>query len=328
MSVVRRIPAPVLTAIVVLIGCVIGLGILEGTARFLWKAPWYERLLAYQRKVQTYNYKKNRWGMRDDSPIGPKQAGTKRIFMLGDSFTFGLGVPEDEVIFPELLEQRLKARTFTSAPAGVELMNAGEPGTLTGDWVDTWNHVGVEYDPDVVVAVFFLRDGTETLLIPEFFMRIRENIVQRNENSYLYRNFYAYRMYRDRMDRADIAASYTQRFLNSYFGDRDDTAEWRRAQHNLKLLRDGAHGRQAKFALVIFPILVELNENYPFTEICDLLEEYGRSLGVPVYNLLPDFLGEDAASLWVSPWDQHPNAEGHRLVADALESFLTEQVEE
>jgi len=318
----RRIPAPLLRVAALLAGIFIGALLLEGGARVAWRAPWYEQLVAYQRSVQTYDYKKNRWGLRDDSPTTAKPAGVKRVFMLGDSFTFGLGVPEDDLIFPNMIERALNERRFESAPNGIELMNAGEPGALSADWLRIWRLVGAEYQPDLVVVVFFLRDGTETLLIPEFFMRIREDVVQRNADSYWYRNFYTFRLVRDRLDRNKIARTYTQRFIDAYFGSESQTAEWRRAQRNLAQLRDNARQAGADFALVIYPVLVQLDEHYPFTGICDAIEDYGESIGVPVYNLLPDFLGHDASQLWVSPWDQHPNGQGHRITADALTPFL------
>ena len=133
-----------------------------------------------------------------------------------------------------------------------------------------------------------------------------------------------YRVVRDRMDRNDIARSYTQRFISAYFGSRTETLEWERAKHNLVRLRDAARTHSAELAIVVYPVLVQLNDDYPFTEICDLLVEYAESIDVPVHNLLPYFLGQNAAELWVSSWDQHPNAEGHRLTADALEPFLAD----
>ncbi len=311
-----------------LLGIVAGAAILEGAGRLLWKAPWYEELLAVQMRLQTYDYRENRWGLRDQNYDEQKPAGRKRVLMLGDSFTFGMGVPDDRLIFPEILERKLTERRLGIAPDGVEILNAGLPATLTGDWVKTWHRVGPKFDPDLVVVVFFLRDGTETMFIPEFFMRIRANIVARNERSFLYGHSHTYRLLRDRLDRRDIANDYTKRFLNGYFGSVSQTAEWHRARRNLTELRDLTRAHGAKFGLVIFPVLVELDEGYPFQPICDLVVEFGNSIDVPVHNLLDVFMGRDASRLWVSPMDQHPNADGHALVAEALMPFMVDLLSE
>ena len=34
----------------------------------------------------------------------------------------------------------------------------------------------------------------------------------------------------------------------------------------------------------------------------------------------------DLQSLWVAPWDNHPNARGHKLLADALERAFREPI--
>ena len=55
---------------------------------------------------------------------------------------------------------------------------------------------------------------------------------------------------------------------------------------------------------------------------------FGEEHGLPVHDLLPAYLGEDAPGLWVSSLDQHPNAEGHRIAADSIEPFLRALLED
>jgi hypothetical protein len=43
-----------------------------------------------------------------------------------------------------------------------------------------------------------------------------------------------------------------------------------------------------------------------------------RRATIPVIDLFSIFPGDTRASLRVAPWDDHPNAEGHRLIADQL----------
>jgi hypothetical protein len=184
--------------------------------------------------------------------------------------------------------------------------------------------MGSAYDPDLVLIVFFLRDGTRTHSIPQFFGVIQEEITERNRTSLLYQSSYTYKRIRDNLDRKEVGARYTQAFHDSYFGDESQTKEWREAQRNLLELRDLAVASGAKVAFVIFPVLVELNEKYPFKQICDLLGDFARENDLPVLDLLSAYLGHRSDRLWVSTFDQHPNAAGHIIAAEALFPFVSE----
>ena len=305
-------------------GCAAGLVLTEGAARLLWQAPWYDELLSAQRESETHRYARNAWNLRDRDYPSPKPPERRRILMLGDSFTFGQGVYDDSAIFPEILERRLTARPEFAG--GVDVLNGGLPGTLTDSWLDVWHATAESFDPDLLVIVFFLRDGTRTASVPEFFDRIRAEVSERNRRSRLYRSLYLYRLYRDARDREEVAKHYTARFRASYFGAPHQTAEWRIAQRNLRSLRDLAEARSTRVALVVFPVLVQLDDHYPFREISALITRFGHDNGFPTYDLLPDFLGRSAPSLWVSAYDQHPNENGHALVAERLDPFVSERL--
>ena len=157
---------------------------------------------------------------------------------------------------------------------------------------------------------------------------LKEARGQFGARSKLYRTSFLYRVVRDRQDRKAVADYYTQSFQDSYFGDDDQTAEWQRAQENLILIRDLARERSVQAALVIFPILVELDDEYPFQAICDLVDAFGRSAGLPVHNLLPAFVGRRGPDLWLDPRDQHPNELGHALAAQSLLPFVSKLLRE
>ena len=83
----------------------------------------------------------------DSRPRRPK---TYRIVCLGDSFTWGLGVADDEA-YPHLLEQRL-LRHFPGVD--VQVLNAGVPGYGTADELRYFESRVDEMDPDLVVVQF------------------------------------------------------------------------------------------------------------------------------------------------------------------------------
>jgi len=85
-------------------------------------------------------------GAREHDAIA--EAGTRRIVTLGDSFTWGFGVADDETY---------SARLEALLPA-TEVINLGVNGYGTDQQVLSWEREGVSYHPDVVVLGFFIHD--------------------------------------------------------------------------------------------------------------------------------------------------------------------------
>jgi lysophospholipase L1-like esterase len=309
------LPEPAARALFVAAGLVVALATVEAAARLTWTAPWYQRLEAEQQRNEHLPYRLNSLGLRDREVRFEKAPGTLRLLVLGDSFTFGQGV-RNAATFARRLERGLNGAPGLSAP--VEVLNAGLRGSLTRDWLDVWRRVGVPWQPNAVLVVFFLRDGTRIASIPEFFGPIRDEIAARNRTSWLYHHLYAYRVLCDRLDRRAITSAYLERFRASYFGSAEETAEWSAARRHLHTLFFECHERSIPLGLAVFPVLAQLDESYPFRPISDLVLEWARVEGMPTHDLLPAFLGRDASRLWVSAWDQHPNAEAHAVAAQSL----------
>lgn len=300
----------------------------EITARASYDAPWYEQLAAEQRRSEHFDYRLGPLLIRDQLPSGPKVREQRRVMVIGDSFTFGLGVRDDEAIFPRVMETQLNETLPIPGVTRFEVLNAGRPGSLTHNWIQLWDGLHEAFSPDLLLVVFFLRDGTNLLSNPRFFDRIREEVVARNRSSKLYANSYLYRWIRDGLDRRSLGDEYTREFLDAYSGSDEETAEWRAAQRNLVALRDRAHARGAGFALALFPVLAALGDDYPFQEICDLLEDFAIGQDMPVHSLLPAFRGRSGPELWVSPFDQHPNEAAHAIAAESLLPFVIELLRE
>jgi len=322
-SVLARGPSSAQKTALVVAGVLLGLLAAEGACRFLYTAPWYEGLLDDQvRRNPTQAVRRNSLGLRDIDYASPKPPGVKRVLFLGDSFTFGSGVERDDAVFPELVEQRL-AGALRAQGDDVEVLNAGVPGSLTDEWIQLLGRAGPVFQPDVVVAVFFLRDGTPLSSILDFFGAIRNGIVRRNRESALYRNSYLYRAFRDRIDHRQVSTDYARDMNLAYIGDEKQTREWAKAKENLKAIAAESQRMGARFGLVVFPVLADLDEDrYPFDHVCRLIAQFGHEQAWPTLDLLPAFLGRDATKLWVTPYNQHPNEQGHRIAADAIVPFV------
>ena len=178
------------------------------------------------------------------------------------------------------------------------------------------------YDPNALIIVFFLRDGTTISSDRDFFRPIRQ-ISRNNMRNDLYRKSYLFRTVKDTYDKKVISTETTQLFLSSYFGNKKETSEWTKAKQNLKQLVNLAQSDGISVGFVVFPILAGLKgTQYPFQNIQSEVVNYANTLGIKVYDLLPHYRDHFGPTLWVSAHDQHPNAKGHAIAAKALTPFV------
>ncbi len=113
----------------------------------------------------------NSCGMRDVERSIVKKPGTFRIALLGDSFTFGWGV-EDNQTFAAQMERTLNL----GGRRHFEVLNFGVPGYSTFQEVARFEELALDFSPDAVVVFFvendygppfFIRDmGSDNQILP------------------------------------------------------------------------------------------------------------------------------------------------------------------
>jgi hypothetical protein len=92
----------------------------------------------------------NEYGLRD---ISIDLSRPCRVLLLGDSFTFGHGVEDDET-FEHLLERRFEAEQ----PGRFTFINSGHNGYDTRREAAFLEHFGLDFHPNFIVVVFVLND--------------------------------------------------------------------------------------------------------------------------------------------------------------------------
>jgi lysophospholipase L1-like esterase len=257
-------------------------------------------------------YHLNNYGLRGPDIAPEKPEGVFRIIVLGDSFTFGEGVKWEDT-FTYQLEQILRERVSPK----IEVLNFGTSSWSTSDETTYLEQVGVQFQPDLVLNVYVLNDANYAggLDMWENF-RAKYEATGWLKHSYLFS--FAYATIAQQM----IGRAYSQEMVNSAL---QDQAAWDASFHFLQKGDGIAKGVDAAYAVIIFPFLYQLDENYPFAVLHQKISDFTQSVNIPTLDLLPAFSGQPYAALWAHPSDQHPNEIGHRLAAEAIANFLIEK---
>jgi lysophospholipase L1-like esterase len=259
----------------------------------------------------------NASGQRGDDVASHKPEGTVRILGVGDSFTFGAGVREEDT-FLSLLERDLNAGT--SGPV-YQVINCGVASYDTTDEVAYLEKRWLDLEPDVVLLVFVINDAYDDAVFGPMHRGYVEGVTRLVESRQLYGSrFLAWGL--DRYWRAKMARETREIYLSQFTDDpRIEGHDWGDCKRGFERARDLTRARGARLLIVIFPELYDL-EAYPFEALHGIVRAEAERLGIPVLDLLPAFRGTRAEELWVHPTDHHPNEVGHAIAEREIARFL------
>jgi len=97
----------------------------------------------------------NSHGHRDVEVTLAKPSGVFRILVLGDSFTVGANVRQEEA-YPKVLEKHLKS---VYGPR-IQVVNAGVGGWDPFQYAQYFEHYGRQFEPDLILIGFFVGNDT------------------------------------------------------------------------------------------------------------------------------------------------------------------------
>jgi lysophospholipase L1-like esterase len=260
--------------------------------------------------VQTHEH-----GFRERPFSMAKAAGTYRIVVLGDSFTFGNGL-EAADRYSDRLQQFLSG-TF-------EVLNFGTPGANTPQHLHTLRSRVLPADPDFVLLQWFINDiegdsveGRPVIrpLIPTLAIH---NWLQAHSALYTVANM----RWGEIQVTSGVAGSYPD-YLQVRAGD-PNSADARRDADTLKKIIAETRGQGRGIGIVLFPDPgPDMGDSYPFAYLHDRVMAVCRETNIPCLDLRKDYAAvSDRRSLWVSPFDHHPSAKANEIAAvKILETF-------
>lgn len=261
----------------------------------------------------------NSLGYRDHEHALTKPAGVIRILMIGDSFTFAMGIERREDRVSDRLASELPGRVAKE----IEVINAGRPYTHTLQQIDALKQL-LEYQPDLVLLVYVFNDidylrssvkPSAALADDGSFMSRLHPMRLIYLNSFLAQQIFlrARHVYWSFVsdDESPVSAYEDPELVQRHIGD---------LRRFVELARAGG----AEVAIVPFdPGFAQTVGNGG--PRLDFLAR-ARAEGIPFWPLDQVFDGVDYDELVVNPMDHHPNALANRILADALVVQIEQQL--
>lgn len=314
------------------------------------RSEFRQRDFAYVQRV-------NHLGLRGKDVAVEKPAGTRRVVMLGDSFTMGKGVEDDET-FSVLVEASLQQALAACGGGAIEVVNGG-----VDSYAPVLSLLELRRDltplkPDLIVlnldnsdliqeAAYrrvAVRDAKgEIVAVPQIGRESRYDRFR----SWTERNLFFTRVLLVYVNRAFDHGELTVRsvvneggrehFAHTLEGDRDRTAQWDDVFESIGRIKLHADSIGAEFVLTTYPWAHQLGDSgwvpgrfqymkqgeRPSDVTERTIRERSAALGIDLFETMPFFRTayESSEPLYFR-YDPHWTARGQRVMAQALERHI------
>ena len=251
----------------------------------------------YQGSFKRVTLRTNRWGFRDRDYEREKPPGTFRIAVLGGSYTMGSGVENDET-FENLVEDRLNERGDLASYERVEILNFAMAGFSVLQEMRLHDLVVLDFDPDMVLCTVHVN---EDVMVRR---ALRASIDKGRDLGYPWlEELVARSGARSGMSRVKI-----QRLIQPYLPEI--------VEGSMRTIAESAR-RNGITPVVLYVPLTREDLNRSSHRRHQVLAA-ARRAGFLTLSVEEAFTTHDRDDLVLTEWDSHPNALGHRLIADAI----------
>ncbi|MEI2787944.1 MAG: GDSL-type esterase/lipase family protein [Steroidobacteraceae bacterium] len=315
---------------------------------------------SFRQRDFEYIQRVNNFGMRGHDITAQKPPGTYRILMLGDSFTMGKGV-EDQETFSVLVERALKDKLAACGGARtIEVLNGG-----VDSYAPILSYIALTRDfaalsPDMVVLNLDVSDlvqesayrqiarrdaSGEIIGVPQ--LHVEPSLTDRirdwtNHHLFITRTL-LYLMtaraddrtlsIRDVVEQANFAVA-----AHTLEGDTElRDQQWRNIFESIGRIKSFAESRNMKFVLTIYPWGHQVNDTEwmpgrrafmpegarPSEKSRQTVHEYSARMGIELVDLFPVFRAYRGKRPLYFDFDAHWTTTGQQVAAAGLESYLT-----
>jgi hypothetical protein len=270
-----------------------------GIARHTSNFVRVELLPSVEAKYRGVVIKTNQWGMHDDECSQERPPSCYRIALLGDSHVMATGV-ESAIDFESLVESRLNRENTNKQISSYEILNFAFEGYAPTIQVWVLENRALSFDPNAVFLVGHPDD--EKRAVNHVVQLVREGIEP------------AFPFVREVIQRANVNENTPDPIVRrrlAPFGE--ELMNW-----SLRRVVEICKERGIRPVYVLVPEVTIDNEG--------IVEcQRAEKAGFTILNLADAYSGRARKGLYLSPWDTHPNAMGHRLLAERLYDLVREK---
>jgi len=243
--------------------------------------------------------------MRDQDYEKIPAPGTYRIALTGPSFVMGYGVADDEGFEP-LLENRLNQENTGNPYKKYEILNFAVPGYSAIQDLMVLEQKALPFQPNAFFFMAHQREEEAVVLYLADRISVRADLPYPDLMALVHRAG----------AEPGMTKAEAERLLKPY-GTEILSWTYRRIVEDSR-----AHG--------ILPVWIFMPtlENPLRPEEIVHLNGVAKEAGFITLDLSDAYDNQDLESLVVAYWDKHPNAKGHRLIAEDFYRKLLEQKEE
>jgi len=283
-------------------------------------------------------YDINSAGFRDVEHSIKKKPGVPRIMVIGDSFTFGMGVNLEDT-YPKQLERFLNRANVTC-----EVINCGVIGYNMWQHYEMLNRKVLPNNPDLVILGLFEDDiGASVrpykdpedwkgvkLYQPKFFSGVLNHFYLWNfirNAAALYEYKYRYRRGHNYMrgieERKKVWGASNPTDVNyRIMSGKIEKERYAEFSKKLKRFVQTANDAGVKVLVVFIPDSVQLGD-FQMQAVNRFLKQICSEIGVPFLDVTPFLESEENyASLYLFPVDAHGTPKGLGLIAKSIEDEI------
>ena len=265
----------------------------------------------------------NALGLRG-TEVEPKRPGERRVLALGDSLVYGQGVADDQTL-PSHLERALADRDA----AEWTVVNAGLRAYDTVQELALLEELGPEVEPDVVLLCWFRNDFRGRDIEATHEGLVDSGPIAFDTGNKL-EGFDELKWHLRQLCRRSSLLMYAYDRLIPKPSDRLEGPELEEAlvelAAHLDRFVDLAEGLGAKPVMCVIPPADRITDEPYGDRIDERALEVAWEGGLPALDLRPALRSayDAAGELPILPFDGHYDANGNRVMADALASWLLE----
>lgn len=254
----------------------------------------------------------NSIGLRDSEDDLNKKF--RKVLIAGDSYTFGHGIYNRNQVWTEVLEKRIAENI-----SDVRVLNMGVPGYNTVQEVERFSRISRIVKAEAVILAWHTNDEDDTPIIirkGNDLLRLQYGTLPESTNlgetgTWLLSRSALFRR----------VALYFFRF--QYAREDDFEQRWRR-QRQFEMLKamermnSICKAKSIKPAIVLIPSIPELGSQYPWRQEHKMVSHKAEEMEWIVLDLSAPLSQVPPENITFIPEDTHPNAEGHKMIAEAV----------